>query len=328
LNRNKLIGWLKNKRVAVLKGGWSRERSISLKTGAAIEAAFRRMKIPVISIDVKKNIAAELKRRRVDLGFIALHGAFGEDGEIQRLLASKKILFTGSPAFGSAVAMDKNLSKRIFVDAGVPTPAWMFVRKSEWKKNPAKVRTTIEKFLRGGPLFIKPHDQGSAIGAARVESVKQIEPALRACWKISSGAMIERFVKGRELTVGVLGNKALPVVEILPKHAFYDFHSKYAKGGSRHVAPARLPRNVARNVQRVAVKVFKNLSCAVYGRVDVLLDEKNRPFVLEANTIPGMTATSLLPDAARANGMSFDDLVLAIVDLSLTQRAKEGIRRA
>jgi D-alanine-D-alanine ligase len=309
------LAWLRSHRVAVLKGGWSRERAISLKTGASVEQALKRLKVPFQSIDVDKNILVALRRRRVQFAFIALHGEFGEDGALQCLLDFLKIPYTGSGPLASGVAMDKNLSKKLFVQHKLPTMGWVCV------ENKADIKKVI-RAVTSYPVFVKPVDQGSAIGAGPAKNALDLERALKSCFKISSRAMVEQMLDGRELTVGILDDKALPVVEIKPAHAFYDFHSKYAPGGSRHLTPAPIGFALTKKVQRIALRAFQALGCAVYGRVDVMLTRDNRPFVLEVNTIPGMTATSLLPDAARAAGISFDQLVLDIARLSLQRQCR------
>jgi D-alanine-D-alanine ligase len=300
--------------VAVLKGGWSRERSISLKTGAAVEQALKRLGVKFRSIDVNQNILAVLDRRRVQFAFIALHGAFGEDGALQCILDFLKIPYTGSGPLASGIAMDKHMSKTLFARHRVPTAPWICIEKK------SDVANTI-KAVASYPVFVKPADQGSAIGVGSAKTPQALKKALRASFKISDRALVEQMIEGRELTVGILGGKALPVVEIKPSHAFYDFHSKYAAGGSVHVTPAELSKSKTKEVQAASLRAFNALGCSVYGRVDVMLSKTGRPLVLEVNTIPGMTATSLLPDAARAAGIDFDALVLEIARLSLVQRA-------
>ncbi|MCB4756204.1 MAG: D-alanine--D-alanine ligase [Elusimicrobia bacterium] len=313
----RLIRWLKRRRVAVLKGGWSTERSISLKTGAAVEEAFKRMGVPAAGIDVRRDIAQVLNKKKVGFCFIGLHGPYGEDGRIQALLDIMGIPYTGSGPVGSALAMDKHLSKILFKQGNVPTAPWIMVQKSRYRQVPEKAVHSIDQLLRRGPLFFKPFDQGSAIGVSKVERVDQIRPALEACYRVSSAALVEEFIPGREITVGILGERALPVVEIVPVHDFYDFHSKYAKGGSRHVVPAQITPEESKWAQEASLKAFRALQCEVYGRVDLILKPNGEVVVLEVNTIPGMTKVSLLPDAARAVGMNFDQLVLDIVRLSM-----------
>lgn len=307
---------LKGKRVAVLKGGWSRERAVSLRTGAAVEAALRKLGIAVVPIDVDRNVLVRLSRLRPDLAFIALHGAFGEDGRIQSGLEIVGIPYTGSGPTASALAMDKAASKRIFENAAIPTPEWALVERADRASGLARA----DQLRRRGPVFVKPYDQGSAIGASRADSRAALARAVDACLKISSCALVERFIEGRELTVGVLGPEALPVVEIVPEHAFYDYHSKYAKGGSRHLVPALIGAVATKRAQKLALAAYRSLGCSAYGRVDVLMDPRGRQWILEVNTIPGMTATSLLPDAARAAGLSFEELVLKIIQYSTNSR--------
>lgn len=312
------ISWLRSRRVAVLKGGWSRERPISLKTGAAVEVAFHRLKIPFFSIDVNRSIFSVLAKKKIQFAFIALHGEFGEDGGIQSGLEAMKIPYTGSGPVASGIAMDKDLSKKIFRQAGVPTPEWTIVPQNLIDHDETMARAIA--LLKRGPVFVKPIDQGSAIGAAPAKNHTQLKKTIRDCLKYSSTALVERYIKGREITVGILGETALPVVEIVPEHRFYDFHSKYAKGGSRHLVPAPIAPPLMEKAKAIALRAFRSLKCSVYGRVDILLPPRGAMQVLEVNTIPGMTSTSLLPDAARAAGIPFDDLVLRIAILSLKAR--------
>jgi len=309
---------LKGQRVAVLKGGWSRERTVSLRTGAAVETALRKLGVRVSGIDVRRDIFTRLSQARPDVAFIALHGTFGEDGCVQAGLELLKIPYTGSGPTASALAMDKAASKRLFEAARVPTPAWALIEKAA----PEPGRTRAEKLLRSGPVFVKPYDQGSAIGASRADTPRALAKAVEACFRVSSCALVERFIAGKELTIGILGPLALPVIEIVPEHAFYDYHSKYAKGGSRHLVPAPISAAAARRAKSVALAAYRSLGCTAYGRVDVLMDRRGGMWVLEANTIPGMTSTSLLPDAARAAGIGFEELVLKIIAHSLKSRLR------
>lgn len=317
---NSTLSWLRKKKVFVLKGGWSSERSISLKTGAAIEASFKRLKIKFKSIDVQKNLPVVLSKNKPDFCFLALHGTFGEDGRIQGLLDILGVPYTGENAMVSGVAMDKETSKKIFKVCDVPTLPWLVVSKEEWGKNRRNVEQQLKKIFKGNPLFVKPVDQGSAVGVSLVKSLKNISEALSKCFRVADKAMVEQYFKGREFTVGVLGTTVMPVVEILPEHTFYDFHSKYAKGGSRHLVPAPLRKSETLKIQNAGLAAFQSIGGKVYGRVDVLMDKSGKVNVLEVNTIPGMTETSLLPDAAKAMKMSFDELALKIVQLSLKAR--------
>ncbi len=320
MNYMLLIRWLQARRIAVLKGGSSSEREISLKTGAAVLQAFKRLGIRAVGIDVQSNLPEVLRKKRIQFCFNALHGTNGEDGRVQGCLDVMGLPYTGEGVFASAVAMDKHLSKTLFKKNGVPTAPWMLVHRLDYLRSKKEVLAAVRRFMTRGPLFIKPNDQGSAIGVSKVERPREIDKALKACFALSSGAMVERFVTGRELTVGILGECVLPVIEIIPQHSFYDFHSKYAKGGSKHIVPAPLSRMMSMRAQVLALKAFQAIPCSVYGRVDLLLQPNGQMKVLEVNTIPGMTTTSLLPDAAKAAGMDFDKLVLEIIRLSLKKK--------
>ncbi len=297
---------LRRRRIAVLMGGWSAEREISLQSGRAVSVALRRLGLSHRALDVTPDIARALRRHRVDLAFLATHGPFGEDGRLQGLLDVLKIPYTGSGVLASAMAMHKPSAKRIFESANIPTPRGAVLRPRDARRVPFPA-----------PWVVKPASQGSAVGVTVVRRRADLSAALKGAWAFEPEALVEAFVPGAEITVGVLNDRALPVVEIIPQHAFYDFHSKYAPGGSRHVAPARIPDRVRREAQRLALAAHRALGCRHVSRVDLIVGPRGRPVVLELNTIPGMTAASLLPDAARAAGMGFDALVLRILGLAL-----------
>jgi D-alanine-D-alanine ligase len=301
------FGAVRKKRIAVLYGGWSAERAISLKSGAAVLAALKRLGIPRVGVDVRRNAARRLGRLRADLAFLAMHGPFGEDGKLQALLDAAGMPYTGSGVLASAVAMHKPTSKSLFRAAGLPTPDWTVVERGA---KASDVRLPLQ-------WVVKPASQGSAIGISVVRTRGQFAAALRKALKLEREVLVERFVPGVEVTAAVLGGRCLPVIEIVPKHRFYDFYSKYAPGGSRHIVPARLPKKVLARVARVSTDAFKVLGCRHLARVDLMVPKSGRPTLLEVNTLPGLTGTSLFPDAARAAGMDFDALVLEIVRLAL-----------
>ena len=317
MSKPHILRWLKKKRVAVLKGGWSRERAISLKTGKAVEDSLRRMRVRSHSIDVQEDIETVLKKKKIQFAILCLHGTFGEDGQVQSLLDRLKIQYTGSGAIASSLAMNKATSKVLFQEAGLKTAPWALLSKSHFLEDPIKSTKNVRTLLSRGPIFIKPVDQGSAIGISYVKKRKLLFPSLKKCFAVSDQALIEKYIKGRELTVGLLGRRALPLIEIRPEHDFYDYYSKYAKGGSRHLIPVSLPSSKVRHIQTLAKKAFRVLGCKGYGRVDFILDQRGVPMILEVNTIPGMTPTSLLPEAAKHVGISFDDLVLQICSFSM-----------
>jgi len=292
---------MKKKHIGVLMGGTSSEREISLKTGQSIYNALREEGYKAVAIDVSKNIVSDLKKHKIDLAFIALHGLLGEDGSIQGLLEVLGIPYTSSGVLASALAMDKVKAKEIFQAHQIPTPAWQVVQKGQ--------KARVQKF----PVVVKPVRQGSAVGVTIVEKQSQLPGALRQSFRYEDTAIIEQYIQGKELTVGVLNDQPLPVIHIIPQNKFYDFESKYAPGGSRHIIPAGLSSSLEQKARFLGVAAHQSLGCRGATRVDMILDNHNRFFVLEVNTIPGMTETSLLPDAAKACGYSFNKLVLEIL---------------
>lgn len=301
---------LKNKKIGVLYGGTSSEREISLKSGSAVIKALKKMKFKVASIDVNKktsgNLSSIIKKEKIDIAYIALHGPLGEDGTIQGMLEVLGVPYTGCGVFASAASMDKNISKTLFRCAGILTPDWFTLRKFE-------IVPEIKKY----PVVVKPVDQGSAIGISIVKKASEFAPAVKAAFKYGDEVVVEQFVKGKEITVGVLDGQALPVVEIVPKGKFYDYKSKYAKGGSKHIIPARISANVYNQALYNAEKVYKAFKCKALCRVDMIVDGGGKVWVLENNTVPGMTETSLFPDEAKAAGISFEELVFKIIECSL-----------
>ncbi|MDR3113738.1 MAG: D-alanine--D-alanine ligase, partial [Endomicrobium sp.] len=285
----------KNKKIGVLYGGMSGEREISLKSGAAVLKALKKLRLNVCGIDVDKNAVQKIQKAKIDAAFIALHGKYGEDGTVQGLLEMLGISYTGCGVLSSAASMDKNVSKILFKSAGILTPEWFVLKKFE--AAPEKIKY---------PVAVKPSKQGSAIGVSIVKAHKDFDKAAKEAFRHDDEIIVERFVKGMEITAGVLNGRALPVVEIVPKGKFYDFKSKYQKGGSRHIIPARLDEKIYKAVQDAAVKVFKVFNCRGVCRVDMIADKNGEIWVLENNTVPGMTETSLLPDEAKAAGMSFE----------------------
>jgi D-alanine-D-alanine ligase len=297
---------LKNKKIGVLYGGTSSEREISLKSGKAVINALKKLKLKAAAIDVGKDAAEKIKKEKIDIAYIALHGPMGEDGTIQGMLEVMGIPYTGCGVFSSSASMDKNISKVLFKCAGVLTPEWFTLKKFEMVPE-------IKKY----PVVVKPVDQGSAIGVTIVKKASEFAAAAKEAFKFGNEIMVEQFVKGREITVGVLDGQALPVVEIVPKGKFYDFKSKYGKGGSKHIIPARISENAYNQAQYYAELVNKTFKCRAVCRIDMIVDGSGKTWVLENNTVPGMTETSLLPDAAKAAGISFEELVLKILECSL-----------
>jgi D-alanine-D-alanine ligase len=306
---------VKGKRIAVLMGGPGSERDVSLATGRGVSGALRSLGAEVTDVDVKdENFQLP---DNVELAFITIHGTFGEDGQLQRILEDRGVRYTGEGVSGSEVAFDKIRSKEYFQRGSVPTPVWEVIDP-----------TTRPKMAV--PLVIKPPREGSTVGVHIIKSESEIDAAMADVARFGRDVLVEKFVPGRELTVGILGDQTLPIIEIIPKGGFYDFTNKYpflnpqAGGGAQHVCPAHLDEQKTCEVQTVALQAHRALGLEVYSRVDVLLTEQGEPFVLEANTIPGMTEASLLPEAAAAAGISYPELCARIVELS--QRRTGGIR--
>jgi D-alanine-D-alanine ligase len=300
--------WFRRRRIGVLMGGTSAERSVSLKTGKAIFQSLRRQGFHAVAVDAARPLPEALKKNKIDFAYLALHGTGGEDGCVQGLLEWLKIPYTGSGILASALAMDKVASKRLFEAAGLPTAPWYALNTPDGKGSRI-----------GYPVVVKPVSQGSAVGVSIVKKAKDWPAALKNAFRYDRVVMVEKFLQGPEITVAVLGSQALPIIEILPQHhrPFYDFHAKYAPGGSRHILPARLPAAQARCATELALSACRALGTRAVARVDFIVDRRLGPCLLEVNTIPGMTETSLLPDAARAAGIDFDALVLKIAEYSV-----------
>jgi len=291
---------LKNKRIGVLMGGLSEEREISLKTGAAIMKALGDKGYKAVAIDAGRDIASVLGKKKIDVAFIALHGRYGEDGCIQGLLEMMGIPYTGSGVKASALAMDKTAAKKVMLYHGVSTPASCIHEEG--------IRPRIK-----APLVVKPACQGSAIGVSIVKKEAGLKPALKEAARFGGPVLIEKYVSGRELTVSILDGKVLPTIEIRPRKGFYDYTAKYTKGMTEFVVPAGISRSADKKVAKESLKAYEALGCKGAARVDVILDSKGVPFVLEVNTIPGMTELSLFPRAAQAAGLDYPALVEAML---------------
>jgi len=301
--------------VAVLMGGTSAEREVSLNTGAQVAAALRECGHTVTEIDTADLGFIEILRAgEFDVVFICLHGRFGEDGTVQGLLELLGLRYVGSGVLASALAMDKVMSKHVFVAEGLLTPPSVVVRASGPVDLDAIVATLGEK------LVVKPVSEGSSVGMSIVHEASELPAALERAFAHDAVVLVERFVAGVEVTVGVVGNDepvALPTLEIVPEHEFYDYESKYVPGMSRHIIPARVPAEIADECQRVALDVHRALGCRGISRSDTIVTDAGEVYLLEVNTIPGMTSTSLVPDAARAAGIEFPALCQRLVDLAL-----------
>ncbi|MCL2418873.1 MAG: D-alanine--D-alanine ligase [Conexibacteraceae bacterium] len=307
-------------RIAVLKGGRSLERQVSLNSGARVEDSLRRLGHEVIEVDVDADLVSRLLADRPDAAFVVLHGRDGEDGTVQELLEVLGIPYTGSRVSACIRASDKVLAKHAMRDAGIPTPDFYAFSETAFRGlGAAQALPAITSRLHF-PLVVKPASQGSALGIKFASTAADVPTALIAAFSYDRKVLLERYVSGRELAVSVLDVdgelRALPIVEAVPElDDFYDFESRYDIGRTRFVCPAALDTDVAAKVQAFALDAFRLLGCSVFARVDLMLDaETSEPFVLEVNPIPGLTETSLLPQAADAAGIGFDDLIARIVD--------------
>jgi D-alanine-D-alanine ligase len=305
-------------RVAVLKGGRSLERQVSLRSGARSEDALARLGHDVVSIDVDADLIGRLRDAAPDVAFIAMHGRDGEDGTVQELLEILDIPYTGSGVPACVRSMDKVLAKHLMVERGIPTPDFYAFNDTAFRElGAADALGAIEDRL-DFPIVVKPSSQGSALGIKFARSAADVPAALVAAFSYDSRVLLERYVDGRDLAVSILDGEALPVVEAVPTgDGFYDFEARYEIGRTEFVCPATLPDGVTEEAQELALRTYELLGCSAFGRVDLMLGAGGGLTVLEANPIPGLTETSLLPQAAEAAGISFDELVGRIVELAL-----------
>ena len=291
----------KFRKVGVLMGGPSSEREVSLRSGAAVAAGLRTAGYEVVDIDVK---TADLEiPAGVEAVFVALHGEFGEDGTVQAILREKGIPYTGSGPEASRASFDKVLSKRIFVEQGIPTPAFEILTAGQIRSLPL-------------PAVVKPVKQGSSIGVHIVEREADWPKAFEDAVSFDGRVVVEEFIAGRELTVGVVGDKVLPVIEIRAPQGFYNYDAKYTKGKTEYLVPAPIAEDRAAECRKLAWKTFRALDCRDLGRVDFRMNPDGALFVLELNNIPGFTETSLLPKAARAMGIEFPTLCDRILSMA------------
>ncbi|MGQ3686169.1 MAG: D-alanine--D-alanine ligase [Candidatus Loosdrechtia sp.] len=312
------------KNIAVLMGGISPEREISLRSGNAVAKALTDAGLTVFCIDVKDERIEELDTMEIDVAFIALHGYFGEDGGVQQLLESKGILYTGSGVYASRLAMDKLATKKRFIESGLKTPDSIVVTKFQ---SLIEIQNEIHKFDL--PVILKPLRGGSSIGISVVKDISSLYTRLEEAFEQGPEVLIERFITGRELTVGILADKALPIIEIRPGAEFFSYDAKYLDTATEYlvvkICPDKelvrsagyLSSSVYTSVQKLALSAHEALGCRGFSRVDMLLDNDYNLFLLEVNTIPGFTEKSLLPKAAQATDMSFSSLCKKIIDLAL-----------
>lgn len=300
-----------NKKIGVLLGGLSSEREVSLASGNAILKALREKGYHPAAIDVDRDVAAKIQEHGIEAAFIALHGRFGEDGAVQGLLEVMGIPYTGSGILASALGMNKTVSKQVFRSQGLLVGPYEVI----YDGDAGKVGAIIEQIRF--PVVIKPHAEGSSVGVSLVFSKEQVAAAVELAFRYGNEILVEKFIKGKEVQVGILGDRALGAIEIVPKSAFYDYRAKYEKGMSDHFFPARVPEATYQRALEAGLSAHRALGCRGYSRVDFIIDESGAPYILEVNTLPGMTATSLLPEIAKGVGISFPDLVEEILRLAV-----------
>ena len=301
-------------KIGVLMGGCSSEREISLRSGRAVFEGLKELGCDVVAMDIqtenRDEVSRLIKSSEIECAFLALHGHFGEDGQIQEILEDIDIYYTGSGVLASRLAMDKVASRRIFEVYGIPVPSYRVVNQFSYGKN-WKLHHTVTL-----PVVVKPSCHGSSIGLSIVERYEDLDNAMESAFQYDSTVLIESFIKGREITVGILQENALPVIEILPKRQFFDYEAKYQAGMTEYRIPAVLDEDTKKKVERAALAAHRLLGCRGCSRVDILLSQDQTPYVLEVNTIPGFTATSLLPKAARTIGIEFPSLCLTLIELA------------
>ncbi len=304
-------------KVLVLMGGLSTEREVSLRSGKAVGEALSTKGYEVTTLDITRESIGKIQEINPDVVFLALHGKYGEDGCIQGMLEWMGYPYTGPGVSSSAICMDKILTKRILENHGINTPRFIEFKKLE--NNMAK--TIVDNFTL--PVVLKSACQGSSIGVSIVNEEKMLEKEIEEILKYGDSLLVEEFIDGTELTVPIVGNdeyEAYPIIEITSENEFYDFESKYTQGMCQHIIPARIDNETYKAVENEALKAYGALGCRGFSRVDVITDKNNKPYVIEVNTIPGMTSMSLFPDSARYRGIEFPELLDKIVTLALEKK--------
>ncbi|HEY6838059.1 MAG TPA: D-alanine--D-alanine ligase [Geobacteraceae bacterium] len=296
---------LKAKKIGVLMGGLSAEREVSLSSGNAVLTALKARGYDAVGVDVGRDLAQALDREKVEVAFVCLHGRYGEDGAVQGLLELKGIPYTGSGVLASALAMNKIFAKLVFAASGLTVAGYRVVRRGE-------DATALRGFSL--PLVVKPSQEGSSVGVSIVRDEAKLLPAMELAFGYDAEILVEEFIKGREIQVGILDDKAMGAIEIVPKNEFYDFEAKYTAGMAEHICPPVLPKELYGKLLAAGEAAHRALGCSGYSRVDFLVTETGECFILEVNTLPGMTALSLLPEIAQKEaGICFEELVERII---------------
>lgn len=310
MSRSDVVRCLRKRRIGVLMGGWSSEREVSLRSGQRVLESLKRQGFTAVGIDITREFAAQVRKARIDMAFVILHGRPGEDGTIQGFLELQGIPYTGSGVAASAIGMDKLLTKMLFRQGGIPTPDYVFIAGDA--DCAATVVEAESKF--GYPMIVKPRTEGSSVGVELIEGRRGAADQCRRVQRGFGDALIEPFISGREATVGILGEQALPILELAPKRRrFYDYEAKYTRGETEFIVPAKLDRRTEGRVKELALAAHRLLGCRGFSRVDLILENGRRPLFLEVNTLPGLTDLSDLPAEAEAAGIGYDELVFRIL---------------
>ncbi|HKR79325.1 MAG TPA: D-alanine--D-alanine ligase [Nitrospira sp.] len=316
---------LTHARIGVLMGGQSSEREVSLRTGAAVHGALCRRGYDAVTIDVGPTLSRDLQEQKIALAFLALHGPGGEDGSIQGFLETLGIPYTGSGVHASAVGMHKVTTKTVLAAHGIPVPAGLVIKRGERMSSARALRSAKLRW----PVVVKPASEGSTIGVSIVRKPAQWEQAVALAHRYDPDAMVEAYIPGHEVTVSLLGRVdesplVLPAVEIVAPNGFYDFSAKYEKGKTRYLCPAPFGAAVTKQIRNLALHTYMVLGCAGAARVDFRITPRGRPYVLEINTVPGMTETSLLPMAAGEAGIGYEELTERILESAVIRMSKAG----
>ena len=299
---------LRGKRIGVLMGGTSPEREVSLRSGTAVYRALKSRRYDVVSIDVGDDLCAVLKKEKIEIAFIVLHGGYGENGAVQGLLEVMSIPYTGSGVLASALAMDKEASKKVFLYHGIPVPPFVVIHKTT---SGVELGTSDAAFDM--PWVVKPVSQGSSVGVEIVRKKGDLGFALDKAFSYGDKVIIERYIKGKEVQIGILNDKVLGGIEVRASLEFYNYEAKYTPGLTKYISPPQITKKVYEKAKEAALAANAALGCRGATRVDLIVDRYGRPFVLEVNTIPGMTETSLLPKIAREAGLDFPELLAEIL---------------
>lgn len=303
-------------KVGVIAGGVSSEREVSLRSGQSVFNALKDLGYNSVFIDAGTDLCEKIKTEKIDIAFLVLHGGWGENGAVQGMLEVMGIPYTGSGVLASALAMDKVASKKIFLHHNIPVPIFKVINKKDY------LNSGVSLLPFSFPCVVKPANEGSSIGVNIVKDDKEFQSAINEAFKYGNRVIIEKFIEGREIHIGVLGDKALGGVEVRPKKGFYSYEAKYTKGLTEYILPPEIDEALYEKLKELGLRAHRALDCKGATRIDMIVDQHGNPYVLEVNTIPGMTETSLLPKIASLAGYDFKGLVKEILEISLKDNEK------